>query len=467
MKRLFITLFAIVLATSSFAIDEKNVTVIAKGWSNEYAAKIHDAKAYFVSALNQNELLHNITTATLTVTYKDGKCTCSLEIPYVSDLVKTSPQLIGYYHYGSNGFSSTSIATIFDIMGRTMFKVGYEGLSVNRTFVTGNYWLILNKDSKNRAAFSGHSYWSQYPAPHPQLDIDQEFGLTVNGKKYLYHIPYKCLHEYGYIFGGDIQDKLSGKVVPSAKAFETFFQLSEEDREAIRREKEKELYAIEETEMNNINDSIYDNMHPRMGIDWGFTNNILVSSKYWQNQMDFTGKFCVVVDRNGKIQVDSLATYEDDISEVEWELAFAIADNMFCKKVANRYFKAHDKRINVNSTVNFTVRLEHEKYYMDEPLAVSYKYNDKDSTVVITNEKAIRGEFVYPFKLSRLKGREDELLKQLESVIADSSLPLDNKKHKIEVNISECRLSLDFTDYNDHTSTDCGFVFSIKKQKKP
>lgn len=235
MKRLFITLFTIVLATSSFAIDEKNVTVIAKGWSNEYATKIHGAKAYFISALNQNGYLNNVTTATLTVAYKDGKCICSLEIPYVSELVKTSPQLIGYYRYGSNGFSSTPIETIFDIMGRTMFKVGYEGLSVNRTFVTGSYRLILTKDSKNSAEFSGHSYWSQYPAPHPQLDIDQEFGLIVNGRKYLYHIPYKCLHDYGYIFGGNINDKLSGKVVPSAKAFETFFQLKE--IEAVRMEK--------------------------------------------------------------------------------------------------------------------------------------------------------------------------------------------------------------------------------------
>lgn len=82
--------------------------------------------------------------------------------------------------------------------------------------------LFIMKDDNNWVCFQGYLHKRLYD--YPTLSLNPYFKICHEGKQYYYtSTNYDCINNYGYIFGGALIDRMSGKTNQTAEIFAAFF----------------------------------------------------------------------------------------------------------------------------------------------------------------------------------------------------------------------------------------------------
>ncbi|MFA6832040.1 MAG: hypothetical protein WCR36_07195, partial [Bacteroidaceae bacterium] len=423
MKNILAIIF-LVFSNSVFAINEQHFLLAPIGWSTEYQKKIMDSKNEYLSILNEDEYLKNFEAAPLMVHYNNSHPLFILNLHYNKDIIRVDNRenSVGYLSYGSNGFWSTAFESIFGKLATIQRSLAQndEDFGLNRTIANGSLAIIINKDLHNRAIIKAYVDWSKM-----KIVFYTNLELILNNKQYSIDMPYASINKWGYIYGGEKKDKLSGKTNLSAIAFEKFFELSEADlrkREEEEKEQKRKFDFIEEDkELKVINDTVYKNLTPDISIDFSISKELPL-----RKEDSFEGNYSIVVTNKNTI----ISNNEDFPSTLSGDIVKRFISSVKCANPAQKEFPLHNKKELVNSTVNFNLKL-----YIDNvlpfPIELILKKDKKTGSVIVSNKKKI----TEVFKLGRCddESKIKSLLNAFEGNEIDCSFMLNENKKTIKV----------------------------------
>lgn len=386
---LFILLYLLVQTVS--AVNISNFQLIADGWSSEYQKRIMNSKNEYLSFLNYDENLKDIESATLTIKYNNGNPLFILHLPYKKEFVRVEGRenAVGYLKYGTNGFYSTAFENIFDKIAliQRELAVEREDFGFNTTIMSGSLVIVINKNQQNSAIIQAKVNWNM-----PKLIINTLLEIKLNKRIHLVKMPYSSINEWGYMYGGENIDKLSGETNSSAIAFEKFFEISKADlalrEENERKEKREKDYLEEEIELKSLNDTIYETVSPEITTDFTIKNRLYNNGRPLRKEDSFNNTYSLIVADKGNL----INHHENIFSSNENEILNEFIASIKCDKPAEKEFLLHKTTRYVNSVVKFNLKLDVDNV-IPFPIELILKKDKKTDSVFVSNKKKVTEVF--------------------------------------------------------------------------
>ncbi|MCQ2311686.1 MAG: hypothetical protein MJZ64_08065 [Paludibacteraceae bacterium] len=474
---LFIGVF--ILATSNiFAqLTNENITIQKRGWNDSFSARIDKQAQNLKNELLNCEYTKYLSSANLEVIYSNDQAKTSLTIPYSQHMATFSPN----WMFGTNGFDSKGISTVMNILYNFQVAFAREDFSLDKKILAAPLTLYIMKDSKNWACFQAFLYISDY---YPRLTLSPYFKICNNGKEYMYtSTTSECINVFGYVFGGDITDHLSGEIDSKAKIFATFFNCGNEynsqRNELLQKEDAiiQKQRAIEEEEQRkkDFQDETIEILSrpkktyaystlkskPTINFDLVFDSVLIVEkNQYWYKVGTITNKLNLIIDTLGKISDIQLYTYG-----YGW-----LSESRYQKLPENEYRKAIEDRLIRHLTINATK--EYPLHGVTLPVnwstEVSLSSDDRFITYLKTVFTFNRKTGAYILKdekkaISALQSFEnkDQIIQDLVSCVNLTYSDKTAKKLVISTRIFNTYLKFTFTDFGQIVSKDMGYKFDL------